>query len=197
DHDHDHEHGDEAHDHDHDHDHAAPERVVLDDVVLEDWEGEWNSMSAYLNDEELQEALEAHAKAEGETVDEIKAEYLEKYKIDYETMVFAGDTITFYDARLNKDGKEIAKSKYSYVESYKVEHGKHDIEWHVFEGEEGAKFKYLMLMPVHGEETLAHFHMRLGDDVEKMLGEDDWFPTFIKPTTTYDQLADVFGPHEH
>ena len=202
DHDHDHEHGDEHGDHDHDHEHGdeegheheAPERVVLEDVSLADWEGEWNSMSSYIEDEELAEAFAASAKAEKKSVEELKKSYLEKYKIDFEAMVFTEDSIAFYDKRLKDEGKENAKLKYHYLESYKMKHGKYNIEWHVFEAEEGGEYKYIMLMPVHGEETLAHFHMRYGDDVEKMLEAEDWYPTFIKPSTSYEQLADVFGP---
>ena len=47
-----------------------------------------------------------------------------------------------------------------------------------------------MLMPVHGEEELVHFHMRYGKSLDELEKQDKWYPTFVKPESTMDQIAD-------
>lgn len=46
------------------------------------------------------------------------------------------------------------------------------------------------MMPVHGEEELVHFHMRYGKNADELFKKDGWFPTFVKPNSTMDQIAD-------
>lgn len=46
------------------------------------------------------------------------------------------------------------------------------------------------MMPVHGEEELIHFHMRYGSDENELLGMDNWYPTYVKPNSTLEQIAD-------
>ncbi len=46
------------------------------------------------------------------------------------------------------------------------------------------------MMPVHGEEELTHFHMRYGNSVDELMSKETWFPTFVAPSSTIDQIKD-------
>lgn len=159
-----------------------------DEIQLSEWDGIWNNMGAYLDDEELQDAFKELAEEENSTLEEVKKAYSEKRRADFDGMIIDGDSITFLDGFKDKDGKEIGKVDYEYKESHKVKHGNFDIEWYVFEAEEDTEYKVLLMMPIHGEEALTHFHLRYGDDLEELLAMDDWYPTFVKPNSTYEQL---------
>lgn len=160
-------------------------------VSMSDWEGSWNNMGAYLDEEALQPAFEELGKKENQSSEEAKSAYVKKRHSDFNAMVIEGDKVKFLDGFEDKEGKEIASNEYEFVETHKVKHGNFDLEWHAFKAKEAdAKFKVLLMMPVHGEESLTHFHMRYGDDAEKVLAEEGWFPTFVKPSTTIDQLIE-------
>ncbi|MDU5274045.1 MAG: zinc-binding protein, partial [Finegoldia magna] len=84
---------------------------------------------------------------------------------------------------------KIAETEYKFVEKKAVKHGSHMLEWDVFEAvDSNAKYKVLLMMPIHGEEELTHFHMRYGNDKEELFAKEGWFPTFVKPNTTDKQI---------
>lgn len=147
-------------------------------------------MGAYLDDEQLQDAFKKLAEKEGVTAEEAKEKYVAKRKCDFNGMVFEGDTVTLLDGFQDKGGKAVSESKYEYVETYQVKHGNYDLEWHMFKAvDEKAQYPVLLLMGVHGEEALTHFHLRYGKDAAELLAMEGWYPTFVKPASTYDQLA--------
>ena len=169
----------------------ATEGTAEDSVSLSDWDGTWNNLGAYLNDADVQTGFETLAKKENKDVAAAKAEYIEKRKADFNAMVVNGNTITFLDNFEDKDGKEIAKAEYEFVDKHKAKHGEEELEWDVFKAKDAdAKYPVLLMMPVHGEEELIHFHMRYGKDAESLLNNNDWYPTFIKPSSTKDQIID-------
>ena len=91
----------------------------------------------------------------------------------------------------DKKGDVISESEYKYVGKQEVEHGGHKLEWDIFEAKnDDAPYKFILMMPIHGEESLTHFHMRYGDDKDKLLKDEGWFPTFVKPNTTDAQIID-------
>lgn len=169
-----------------------PEAEVQSDVKLSDWNGEWNSMGAYLDKEELQVAFETLAKNENKEVSEVKEAYVQRRAADFNGLIIKDDKISFYTGFPTEENATAeAENTYTYLESYKVKHGHSELEWDVFKAnEEDAKYPLLMLMPIHGEETLTHFHMRYGASVEEMFAKKNWYPTFVAPDTTDDQLID-------
>ena len=91
----------------------------------------------------------------------------------------------------DKKSEVIGESEYKYVGKEEVEHGGHKLEWDIFEAvNDDAPYKFILMMPIHGEESLTHFHMRYGDDKESLLKDEGWFPTFVKPNTTDAQIID-------
>lgn len=156
---------------------------------LADWKGVWNSIDGYLDDKELDATYKEVADRDKKTPEDVKNEMKTKTAAEFKGIEVTDDSITFLDGFKDKDGKEIAKSKYEFVEAKKVKHGGTELEWNIFKAaDKDAKYPYMMLMGVHGEEELVHFHLRFGASVEEMEKKTDWYPTFVKPSTTLDQI---------
>lgn len=167
----------------------AESQKVAEGASLSDWEGSWNGLNHYLDDEGLSDAYEEVAKRDGTTAEAVKNEMKEKVSAEFSGLEVSGDTISFLDGFKDKGGKEVAKTTYKFVEARKVKHGGAELEWDVFKAvEPDAKYPVLLMMPVHGEEELVHFHLRYGSDVDELMKRDDWYPTFVKPNTTLDQI---------
>lgn len=167
------------------------EAVKEDDqkvAELSDWDGTWNNMGAYLENEELQGAYEGLAEKEDMTVEEVKKMYLEKRKSDFDGLVIKGNKVKFLDGFEDKDGEEIAEMEYEYKETKKVPRGDSELVWNIFESKEDGQYKVLAMMEVDTEEALTHFHMRYGKDLDEILAKERWFPTLVKPDSTNEQL---------
>lgn len=190
--DHDHDHDDHDHDHDHD-DHDHHDEEAREDVALSDWDGAWNSVESYINDEEVKEAMEKEAEEHGKDLDAYISEKMENRKFDHGGLVVDGDKITYFKGKVD-ESEEDGEVEYKFLEAVPMEHGGVTMYWYVFEnqGEEGDK--YLALMDVHGEDTMAHFHMRTGDDKEKLTdGDSHWYPTFVRASNPASVMADFLS----
>ena len=173
-----HNHNDNNHNHNHDHDHEDQEK--REDVKLSDWDGDWNSVYAYKDDAEVLKGVESEEK-------------MENRKFDFGGMVVDGDKVIFHKGKANEEGetKEVA---YKFVEAAPMEHGGATMYWYVFETESKDVPKYMALMDVHGEDTMAHFHVRLGDDKAKLVdSEDEWYPTFVRASTPASAMAEFLS----
>ncbi|MFR6220936.1 MAG: ZinT/AdcA family metal-binding protein [Anaerococcus sp.] len=161
------------------------------EVSLSDWEGEWNDMGGYLEKEEIQSAFKTLAEKEKVDEKEAKENYLKKRKSDFGGLEIKDNKIKFLKDFPDKKGEVIGEGEYKFVEKQEVEHGGHKLEWDIFEAvNDDAPYKFILMMPIHGEESLTHFHMRYGDDKESLLKDEGWFPTFVKPNTTDAQIID-------
>ncbi|MDO5713311.1 MAG: ZinT/AdcA family metal-binding protein [Tissierellia bacterium] len=180
----------EAVENNHNHNNEAAEDTG-GEISMADWDGEWNNMGAYLDEEELQPAFEELAEKEGVDVAKAKADYVAKRQCDFDGLVIEGDKVTFLDGFKDKDGNSIGESEFEFVESKEVQHGASTLEWNIFKAKsDDAPYKVLLMMPVHGEEALTHFHMRYGDDADELLAKEGWYPTFVKPSSTMAQLTE-------
>lgn len=170
---------------------AKEEEKAEEAVSMADWEGEWNDMGGYLEKDEIQEAFKALAEKENTDEASAKEAYLKKRKCDFGGLGIKGDHVKFLKEFPDAKGEVLGEADYMFKESIEVDHGGHKLEWDVFEAtSEDAPYKVLMMMPIHGEESLTHFHMRYGDDKEALLKEEGWYPTFVKPSTTDQQIID-------
>lgn len=161
------------------------------EVSLSDWEGEWNNMGGYLDKDEVQSAFKTLAEKEKVDEKEAKENYLKKRKCDFGGLEIKDNKIKFLKDFPDKKGDVISEIEYKYVGKQEVEHGGHKLEWDIFEAvNDDAPYKFILMMPIHGEESLTHFHMRYGDDKESLLKDEGWFPTFVKPNTTDAQIID-------
>lgn len=158
---------------------------------LVDWKGVWNSIDGYLDDKGLDDTYKEVATRDKTTPEAVKSGMKKKVAADFKGVEITDDSISFLDGFKDKDGKEIAKSTYKLVGSKKVTHGGAELEWNIFEAtDKNAKYPVMLMMPVHGEEELVHFHLRFGNNADELLKRDDWYPTFVKPNTTLDQIKD-------
>lgn len=170
---------------------AAMDEASAAKTTLAGWKGTWNDFSSYLDKDEVADAYDEAAKMNKTTAEDVKAELKEKRSCEFHGLKIEGDTVSFLDGFESEGGTEIAKATYECVDSKKVMHGGHELEWDVFKAKEAdAKYPVLLMMPVHGEEELTHFHMRYGNDVDELMGKDDWYPTFVAPSSTIDQIKD-------
>lgn len=168
---------------------SAPAETEAE-VSLADWNGSWNNMGAYLDEADVQPAYEKLAEKDGITADEAKAAYVEKRKCDFNGMIVDGNKVTFLDNFEDKGGAEIAAAEYEFDQVHKVQSGSHEMEWFAFKATSpDAKYPVLLMMPVHGDEALTHFHMRYGVDADELLAKEGWFPTFVKPDATLEQIS--------
>lgn len=158
-------------------------------VSLADWEGEWNNMGGYLERPEVQPAYKELAKKENVDVAKAKADYLAKRKCDFDGLKIEGDKVIYLSTFPADKGEAKGEGTYKFVELKEVPRGKATLKWNIFEAEGDAPYKYLLLMPVGWEEALIHFHMRYGDDKDELLAKEGWFPTFVKPSSTNDQIS--------
>lgn len=158
---------------------------------MADWEGEWNDMGGYLEKAEIQEAFKSLAEKENTDEASAKEAYLKKRKCDFGGLEIDGDHVKFLKEFPDAKSEVIGEADYTFREKIEVEHGGHKLEWDVFEANsEDAPYKVLLMMPIHGEESLTHFHMRYGDDKDSLLKEEGWYPTFVKPSSTDQQIID-------
>lgn len=166
----------------------ANDQEEVEVVELADWDGTWNNMGAYLNDAELEQAFIDLAEREEVSVEEAKTNFVEGGKINFDGLVIEGNKVTLLDSFKDEDGQVLKELEYEYKESRTVKHGNFDTEWFVFESDDDGEYKNLLMMPVHGEEALTHFHLRYGEDLDELLAAEDWYPILVRPNSTYDQL---------
>lgn len=159
--------------------------TIEEDIELSDWNGEWNSISLYLDEEEIKEAYQELADRHSISVEEAKKEYEDEVKTDFVSIKVQDDEISFYN---ELDGEPVEKSKYTYIKAHKGEHGGREFYWYEFQAEDDIKHKNILLMDIHGEETMPHFHMRYGDNIEELVKLLGWNPTLLSPTSTIDQI---------
>lgn len=161
-----------------------------EDVTLEMWAGDWNSINAFYDDPVVKEAIENKAKEEGISADDYIKGIEERRATDYKGLHIEGDTITFYDGKIG-EGKEIAKAEYKLVDTIEVPHGNKTLNWFVFETDSKDVKKYMALMQIHGEEHLAHYHTRYTDNLDDIKDQDSkWFPTYIRTSVDSQDIAE-------
>lgn len=164
------------------------EEDVSEEIELSDWEGDWNSITWYLDAEEVQGAYEELAEKRQISAEEAKIEYRKEVETDFNAITIDSDGILYLEKPVEEDGDTIEEVKYDYVTAHPMEHGGQTFYWHEFKADGEADHEIVLLIDVHGEETLPHFHMRYGNDVEELLADDDWYPTMLSPTATMDQV---------
>lgn len=176
----------------------APQEESSEEVSLSDWEDvhkKWNSIATFYDKDYLLAEAEEHAKEDGTTVEAILSEHEEGSHSDIAVIEFDGNKITLMD----KEGKELASSEYKYVET--IGKGEDHGEFSIFEatGQVPAQFKALALMEPHGGEgDITHFHLRYADSTDSPdLTDENWWPVFVDPASTEDQVINEILGHEH
>ncbi len=166
------------------------EEIKKEDVSLDMWKGDWNSIDAYYDDPVVKEAIEKAAKEQNISVEEFIANIDARRKTEYKGLTIDGDTITFYDGKVG-EGKEIASAKFVLKEILEVPHGSKTLNWFVFETDSKDVKPLVALMQIHGEEHLAHYHTRFADSIEEIKDKDSkLYPTYIRTSTSSEDVAE-------
>lgn len=166
------------------------EEAGAETTDLSAWDGTWNNMGAYLDDRELEDAFKKLAEKDKVTAEEAKAKYAEKRRCDFDGMVIRDGAVTLLDGFEDKGGKAVGQAGYAFAETRTSAFGGHELTWHVFKAYQAdARYPVLMLMKVDSKGALTHFHLRYGADADELLKVEGWFPTFVRPDSTYGQLA--------
>lgn len=164
---------------------------------LADWDGKYASLASFLDDPDFDEEFAAAAKEHGVDLVETKAKLKERYGIPFEGLIVDGDTVTFVKDSANLDNPSEAPIKYTFDEGFEQDYNGHDLKWSIFEAQGDSEFKYVFLMPIHGEESLLHFHARFGNDKDE-LKKSEKFPTFVDPKiATKEQIVEELMEHAH
>lgn len=204
----------------HDEEHEAKPPILVEDaeeVSLEDWEGSWTNVASTLEAEELQEDIKKIADEHGDTPEEFIAEQKENSGTSFYSITFDGDTISFFDRKIEDGVDPVYEIDYKYSATYSATFGNHSFNWYIFEAVELPKvsdnedadkdvmamkpedFRFIALMDIHGEEVLAHFHPRYGTTLESLWERDNWFPVLVNaeiPIEQYSKMLD-HGDHDH
>lgn len=159
------------------------------DISLAEWEGDWNSIAEFIDTEESRAALKELAEREGITEEEAKAQKEGDFGFPFGSLNISGDRITFNQGTIDHAEKAV-EADYTYKESIEMEHAGKKYYFHAFETDQDGVDKYLLLTDIHGEETLAHFHAKMGDDIDELMAREDWYPTFIRPDTDMELIAE-------
>lgn len=159
---------------------------------LDDWAGTHRSYSTYVDEPELAPAFEQKAAESGETVEQVK-DAIKARATAFSGMVITDKNITFVKDLANLAAPTEKPIEYTFDKALDVKTDKKEYTWFIFKSkEEAGDYTYVSLMPIHGEEVMAHYHMRYGKDMKAILEPENkrWFPTFVDPQkVTLDQVA--------
>lgn len=162
------------------------------EISLEKWDGNWRNMTSFLEEDALKETVDTIAKKKQMSSEEYIKEEIEE-SLPYQALKINGKESTI--AFLEKHDDKAVPVPYAFKESKELEHAGNSLLWHVFEAKGEAKYPFLLLMEIHGEEHLAHFHMRAGESVEELLNKDHWYPTFLSEDVPLTMIAEELEEH--
>ena len=198
----------EGMEHEHDHDHGE---IVESDIKarpLSDFAGDFQSVLPYFEDGTLDEYITEEAEKNEKSFDEMKQEFLEKRKSDYNTLSIEGNSVSFH----TPSGTVSAEYEYQGLQTVKDDDGDITSVWYTFQAktpDSGAPV-YLAFND-HGtgagsheeeheehEEEIAHFHLRYGNEsVEALMGVENWAPTFYAADAAADEIKEALAGHSH
>jgi zinc transport system substrate-binding protein len=168
-----------------------------DDPKLAQWEGTWNSIAGYLDEDWVQQSLAEGATAIGgnATVAKLKEYFNGRIAMNFKSCVISGDTIALYPG-LDATGGQITKITFTYKEIIPTDdHGGHDGGYWAFEGNKDG-YKSLIALPPENpsEEYPVVFHFRYGDEGFHALHmKSTWNPTVLKQGATHAQITKWLG----
>lgn len=178
---------------------TAPTVVYAEDkaeaVELADWEGEWDSITIFLDDDKVKDSYAKVAERDGVTEEEAKKAVEKDLHTKFDALEITDKEIIYFE-KDGDDKKEVARGKYTFKESVEMEHGGAKYYWHIFETDaDVGEYKQMALMDIHGEEAMAHYHLRYAEEnIEKVLDDSgeygEWYPTMVNPDVHISQVIE-------
>lgn len=184
--------------HDHAHTHSAVSKGYFEDHqvqprALGDWEGEWQSVYAYLQDGTLDPVMAHKAEHGDKSAAEYRAYYDTGYKTDITHITIEGAQVTFTSGtgaasgQYQPDGHEVL----TYAK------GNRGVRY-VFRKVSGDKaapgfiqFSDHIIAPQKAD----HFHLYWGDDRQALLAQLQNWPTYYPASLSGPQIADEMMAH--
>jgi Zn/Cd-binding protein ZinT len=155
---------------------CAHGRSVRDEPALAGWEGTYNSLASYLDDEAFTDVFTGK--------DAAKAKLAEWLAADFKSVRIEGGAIAFYSS---KDAAGTPTTTVSYSR-------KTDIEfWNAFESDQDSAYKYLLATEPGADYDggAFHFHLRYGTAGFDVLVNGSNLPTAVKADTANDKVQEV------
>jgi Zn/Cd-binding protein ZinT len=169
------------------------------------WNGTWNSIHNYYDDEDLTDTLnkqyqglpDAQKNALGITSFADYKTFIKKLaRTDFGSFVVQGNRITFYaqkTAAKNPSGSGAETVTYTYKGMRKVAWQGEEADFYAFEGDKAGDHKYLIFEEAERDTSDGplHFHIRYGaDSVDSLVtGAGMWAPTIVSYDTTIAELT--------
>ena len=197
----------EGMEHGHDHDHGEIVESEIKDRPLSDFAGDFQSVLPYFEDGTLDEYITEKAEENEKSFDEMKQEFLEKRKSDYNTLSIQGNTVFFHTS----SGTVSTEYEYQGFQTVKDDDGDITSVWYTFKTKTSAPGAPVYLaFNDHGtgadsheeheehEEEIAHFHLRYGNEsVKALMDVENWAPTFYAGDATADEIKEALAGHSH
>ena len=164
---------------------AAAEKPVFDG-----WEGRWNSLYSYLQDDEVAAAVAELAKTKGQAPGDLAGEFIELFHTDMPAINIEGDTLTLMSDTFSSDtATELNTIYYSLIISGE---GTAVFEAQKQEPATGQAQKtvlnYLLLTPVWPEgETAKGFHLRYSATLKGLTRDPGWLPAMLAHDSTAEE----------
>lgn len=181
------------HEHSHEHSHGEIHLEDIKDRSLTDFAGSFTSITTHINKGLLDNAIKAHAEEFNESFDEVKAEYLEAFKTNFENITISDKTITL-------NGKE-ESLKYHGFETILDEENHIVGVWYVFETSSSPKYVAFDDHGISSEsakehgDSIKHLHVAFVDDIAKLKEVQD-SPFYIDSAAT-DNEVEAMMNHDH
>lgn len=187
-HDHGHNHSDEN-DHHHSHE-INPEDIQ--DRPLSDFSGSFASLTKYIEDGSLDNIFAKLGEEHNETVEEVRANFLESFKTPYKSLNITDEGIQLNEQTVNYT--------YDGYETLKDENGKIYSVWYFFKSETSPKyigFDDHAIAPGASHHGLVHLHVVFLEDKSE-LQEMEATPFYIDARATSEEVIGMLlGGHSH
>jgi len=155
-------------------------------VLLANWDGTWNALITYLDQEEMSTVRQAVKNIEGN-------KWEEKLQTDLVSIRLNGTALTVYSLPQDPSGAPAGDVlfcwSYDYAGTAEDEFGN---TWYLYETGMETDYKFLILTPVE-ENVIRSFRLRYGDEgFTELLSLDDWMPLMVDSETTTEMLQEAF-----
>ena len=198
----------EGMEHEHDHDHGEVVESEIKDRPLSDFAGDFQSVLPYFEDGTLDEYITEEAEEHEKSFAEMKQEFLEKRKSDYNTLSIKHNTVSF------QTSSETVSAEYEYLGFQPVKDDDGDVTsvWYTFQSKDPASgVPVYLAFNDHGtgadvheeeheehEEEIAHFHLRYGNEnIDALIDEENWAPTFYAANAPSEEIKEAVAGHSH
>ena len=158
--------------------------VVEVEAVLEDWNGNWNALITYLDNEELAGSLD------------VDDSWKQEQQTDLISFRFQGTSLTAYSepqaAEISRFPEGSILFDYTYDCLGMVKDGQ-GITWYQFETSTQSPYQYLLLTEIDDSVT-PFFYIRYGaEGFDSLYAMTDWKPMMVSSAATAEEIEKLIA----